>query len=222
MLKPLSRFVILMLCFFSTTSVSAQIKGSSGHTIFAVEVGYTDFRPTSLNNFLFATEAGFTKLITYGGAITSTTNTHRAHTYDATIAFHFFQPQRLTSTYDTLSYQASGWELMTSLFAYDVLHKVDVVDLTLAPGVFWGGLKVKKYFNGGNPNQFELFKNPFIAPMLRADLRFVLGPVAFGGRASWRYDISKGRWKKGSSVQLPDYKFQELQYMIYLGWRFAD
>lgn len=222
MLKSLLHSVLTTLCFLYTTSVSAQINGSSEHVIFAVEFGLTEFHPKAINNFLFPGDKGFTNLITYGGAWTSTTNTHRAHNYDATIAFHFFQPQKLNATYDSLSYEVRGWELMTSLFAYDVLHNVDAVDLTLAPGVYWGSLKMRKYFSGGNPNQHELFKNPFIAPMLRADLRFVIGPVVIGGRASWRYDISKGRWKKGNSVTLPDYKFQELQYVGYLGWRFAD
>jgi hypothetical protein len=214
--------ILVCTALLCNVVLSAQINGSSGHTIFAVEVGLTEFHPRDVNNFLFPNEKGFVSFITYGGGWTATTGTHRAHNYDATIAFHFFQPQKLKATYDSLSYEVRGWELMTSLFAYDVLHNVDVVDLTLAPGVYWGGLRIRKYFNGGNPNQFELFKNPFIAPMLRADLRFVLGPVAVGGRASWRYDISKGHWKKGSSVTLPEYKFRELQYVVYLGWRFAE
>ena len=221
MLKQPFLSVFLMLYLFSSNSVSAQINGSSGHTIFAVEVGYTNFRPYSVNSYLFPNTTGFTNLITYGGGWFATVGGRSHDMTDGAIMVHFFQPQKLLA-FDSTSYQIRGWELMTSLFGYDVLRSVDAVDLTIGPGVYWGSLKMRRYFNNSNTKQFELFKNPFVAPMIRGDLRFVFGPVAFGGRASWRYDITKARWKKGSSVTLPGYKFEELQYMVYIGIRFQE
>lgn len=217
-MKNTLALLMLALCI----NAAAQIQGASGHSIFAVEVGYTNFRPYAVNDHLFPGNSGFENLITYGGSFFGISGGRYAHTWDAAIGFHLFQPQERMGTLDSLSYQVRGWELMTSIFGYDVLNRVNAVDLTFAPGMYWGNLKLRKYFDGGNPGQFELFKNPYIAPMVRADLRFVLGPVAVGGRASFRYDITSARWKKGNSVQLPGYRFRELQYMVYIGIVFSD
>jgi hypothetical protein len=135
---------------------------------------------------------------------------------DGAFALRFFRP--VTVSADSLRYKIGGWELMTSIYGFELLPDVGAVDLVIAPGVFWGSIKMRKYFAGGNDKQFEMFKNPFIAPMIRADLRFQLGPVSVGGRWSFRYDISKASWKKGSSEVLPGYKAREMQYMLYIGW----
>ena len=198
--------------------VGAQIKGASGHLIYCADGGITNFRPDALNNFLFSTGEKYENMITYGGSVVETIGANAHSTFDATTGFHLYRPQKLLSSYDSSYYMMRGWELMTSIYGYDVLKNANAVDLVIAPGVYWGSLKLRKYFNSGNPKQYELFKNPFVAPMIRADLRFVLGPVCIGGRVSWRYDITNGRWRKGSSVSLPGYKARETQYVVFLGW----
>lgn len=216
-MKQLFFALTLLIC----TRTSAQYGDEpSWNSILSFEAGYTNFRPYKLNDHLRA--AGSTTTLTafqtFGIGTLGTVNVAREGTYDAAYAFHYFYP--VTVTADSLRYKFSGWELLTSTYGYDVFHSTSIIDLAFAPGMYWGNIKMRKYFNGGNPKQFELFKNPFIAPMIRAELRFRLGPVAVGGRWSYRYDISKSRWKKGTSEGLPGYRAREMQYIVYLGYVF--
>lgn len=195
----------------------------SGNNIWQFEAGYTNFRPYPLNNYLSLSPNAtpFTSLHTFGITCVGTTNVNRGGTFDAAYSLHFFRPQENVVQPDTLKYRVGGWELMTSIYGFDLLKNVQAVDLVIAPGIFWGNMRLRKYNSTGNFKSNEIFKNPFVAPMIRADLRFLLGPIAIGGRFSYRYDITKSKWKKGSSEELPGYKCREMQYLIYIGWRIS-
>lgn len=213
----------LALTFLICVSSRAQDWGQvSGNHIFSFEAGYTNFRPFQLNDKLYAlgleSRNTLSTFETFGIGNSSTLLISRGGSVDGEFALHYFNP--IVVSTDSLRYKFGGWELMTSIYGFEVFPKVRAVDFVIAPGVFWGSIKMRKYFASGNPNQFEMFKNPFIAPMLRADLRFQLGPICAGGRWSYRYDISKARWKKGTSETLPGYKAREMQYIVYLGWVF--
>lgn len=215
------RHLLFAVSLCTTAALHAQDLGS-GNSISSLEAGYTTFRPYALNSYLpqTVTATPFTSLLTFGYSGAGSSSTKRGGTYDAAVALHFFMPQENVIIPDTLKYRVGGWELMTSVFGFDVLKNVRSVDFTVAPGVYWGTMRLRKYNSAGNFKANELFKNPFVAPMIRADLRINLGPVTLGGRWSYRYDITKARWRKGDSETFPGYRSRELQYMVYIGWRF--
>lgn len=214
-------FFLIALLLLSNYSHAWDV--NSGNRILKFEAGYTTFRPYALNSFFSATQSStpFSSFQTFGITSVETMLVDRGGAFDGAYSLHFFRPQENVIQPDTLKYRAGGWELMTSIYGFDLLKNVTLVDLIVAPGVFWGNIRLRKYNSTGNFKTNEIFKNPFVAPMIRADLRFMLGPVAIGGRFSYRYDITKTKWKKGSSEVLPGYRCEELQYMVYIGWRFG-
>jgi hypothetical protein len=220
--KPRRQFMrafYIAVAFLYVSSLHAQGWGkASSNIVWTAEAGYTNFRPFQLNDYLIAGGADYSVgfLRTYGIGTTNTFAIARSGWVEGTHALHFYEPIIISG--DSLNYRVGGWELMTSLYGFEVLPDARWVDFIVGPGVYWGSIKMRKYFAGGNAKQFEMFKNPFIAPMVRAELRFNLGPVSVGGRWSYRYDISKSHWKKGSSETLPGYKAREMQYIVYLGY----
>lgn len=217
MRKSLALAVIL-LSFLSNANAWDV---ASGNSIWKLEAGYTTFRPYALNSYLHlsANATPFTSLQTFGITRTDVVLIDRGGSFDGAFSLHFFRPQENIIQPDTLKYRVGGWELMTSIYGFDILKNVYDVDLVIAPGVYWGNMRLRKYNATGNFKANELFKNPFVAPMLRADLRFMLRGFTIGGRVSYRYDVTKPKWKKGSSEVLPGYRCEELQYMVYIGWR---
>ncbi|HTF06339.1 MAG TPA: hypothetical protein VK826_20045 [Bacteroidia bacterium] len=202
-------------------AVNAQgIQGGSGHTVYTLEVGYTNFRPWKLNDrVVFGNQDGFYQLVTVGLSGSTHTLNQDDDEFDAALAFHLFQPAyKVEAWTDSSSLTVRGWELMTSIFGYDVI-KNEHIDLILAPGIFWGNLKLKEQ-QYSEPDRDMLYKNPFVAPMARVDLRFNFWRISVGGRFSYRYDITKGNWKRRNDGMepLPGYKFREAQFMVYLGW----
>jgi hypothetical protein len=193
---------------------------SSGNNIWKFEAGYTLFRPYRLNDYLAAqgSPTGFTSLQTLGttfsGSLSVVGDLGVDGTYDGAYSLHFFLPQTAVVKQDSLQYQIGGWEFMTSLYGIDVFRRLSYFDFVLAPGFYLGTMRLHRITGHGD----ELFKNPFIAVMLRADMRFVFGPFAIGGRWSYRHDTSKSKWRKDSDGSLPGYRCRELQYMVYVGW----
>ncbi len=218
-MKHIFLALTFLICI-SSTAKSKRWSFASDNDIWTIEAGYTNFLPYQLNDYFVARGASntFTPFRTYGIGHTGSLAIARGGMVDGGFAFHYFERQ--TINVDSSKLKVGGWELMTSIYGFDLLRKIRAVDFVIAPGVFWGSIKMRKYFAGGNVKQFEMFKNPFIAPMLRAELRFQLGPVSVGGRWSYRYDISKSQWKKGSSETLPGYQAREMQYIVYLGYVF--
>lgn len=215
----MKHFLIIAVQLFCFVA-SAQIQGSSGKGLITIEAGYTNFQASAFNNYFSAQSYNgrFERLTNYGIGITLPGSTHRGHTYDCQFGFHLFQQNTVGASPDSLSYTARGWELMTSIFGYDLLHNRSAVDLVVAPGMFWGRLKmeVKENTVGTEKNYW----NGFVAPMARIDLRFNIRSISVGGRLSYRYDITKDKWKRNypESGSLPGYRFREMQYLFYIGW----
>lgn len=92
---------------------------------------------------------------------------------------------------DSVSYRMKGWHLMTSSFGKDLIPGRTVA-LVIAPGVDWGTTKLFRSAGGKETK----YKNPFVSPLVRADLRFVFGKFSIGGRALYRYDITNSIWKR--------------------------
>ena len=115
---------------------------------------------------------------------------------------------------DSVSYRMKGWHMMTSSFGKDLIPG-KVVALVIAPGIDWGTTKLFRK-TGGNETKY---KNPFVSPLLRADLRFVFGKLSIGGRALYRFDISNNLWKRKADLMpvLPGTKFTGLGLNAFIG-----
>lgn len=212
------RFLLLAILSTIPCGLIAQgIDGASGNNLVLFDAGLTNFRPWKLNDQIGA--QGFTSLQTIGISLNAQTLVNRASQFDANYALHIFLSMSVKSASDSLEFSVGGWELMTSIYGYDLI-KNKTVDLTLAPGVFWGSLKMKTK-DATMSNKLHLYKNPFVAPMFRAELRFNISRISLGARWSYRYDITRDNWKrKGNDLPvLPAYHFRETQFMLYLGWR---
>jgi hypothetical protein len=116
---------------------------------------------------------------------------------------------------DSLSYEMRGWHYMFSFLGKDIIPGKTVA-LVLAPGWDLGQLKMLRTFDG----QGTLYKNFFIAPMARAEMRFVFGPVALGARYAYRYDLTSADWKikSGPSSYLPGTKNTGTSLEFFVGW----
>lgn len=115
---------------------------------------------------------------------------------------------------DSLSYKMRGWHMLTSSYGKDLIPG-DMVALVIAPGIDWGNMKLFRT-TGGEKTKY---KNPFVAPLVRADLRFVFGKFSLGGRASYRYDITYDRWKRKDDLMpvLPGTHFHGLSLQAFIG-----
>jgi hypothetical protein len=137
--------------------------------------------------------------------------------FDAMAAFEITIPQRVaTGKNDSLAFELRGWHLMTSLYGKDLIPG-NVVALVVAPGVDWGKAKITRTL-AGNGNRY---RNGYIAPFARAELRFVAGPLAIGFRTCYRYDLTNGRWNKKDDGNFPDLaatKFSGLAFQAFFGW----
>lgn len=215
-------FLCFLLLQLTTAGKADGIHGSSGHTIGKLEFGYTNFRPRGINSMVDSGFGEFSTLTTFGFGFTGDVGTGAGHDFDGTFALHFYLPYRIEAFAGYQHIYARGWEVMTSLYGFDVLRSVNAVDLVIAPGVYWGELKITHHASFMKYRD-DRYDNPFIAPMVRGELRFNISRLSIGERASYRYDITNGKWKRKSDnmTELPAYKFRELQYMFYIGWNFA-
>jgi len=196
----------------------AQRDFFSGHSTCAAELGLTQCRPAGLNDLVIPPGSGFENLLTFGLSLTSPSGT-RYDQFDAAIALHFFRPSNsITGWSDTTSKTIRGWELMTSLFGFDLLQNMNAMDVVVGPGIYWGRLKVdQKSLTTGAEGSYS---NGFIAPMARLDVRAILGSFVIGGRCSYRFDLSGDRWKSNEEglASIPGYRFRDIQYLAYVGF----
>lgn len=120
---------------------------------------------------------------------------------------------------DSLTFTMKGWHVMTSSFGKDLIPG-RAVALVLAPGIDWGTMKIFANERGAKSK----YKNPFVAPLVRADLRFVFGHFSFGGRAFYRYDISYSLWKRktDNALLLPGTHFTGLNIQTFIGYDFGE
>lgn len=149
--------------------------------------------------------------LTYASAVSL-----RENIFDGAFSLEWVLPQEVGGSGDSLQLKLKGWHLMTSFFGKDVLAG-DAVALVLAPGVDWGTMKIKRTVNGGE----SIYKNPFVAPLVRADLRFTIRRFAIGGRAMYRFDITDGIWKRKSDGMpvLRETRMSGLSLQAFIGIR---
>ncbi len=155
----------------------------------------------------------------YGLTLAQPLTVVRGGGFDAAYSFSLMQNRTVTiGPKDSLSYQMRGWHLMTSIYGKDVIPG-ETVALVLAPGIDWGSLRMVRTLNGLG----GLYRNFFIAPMARAELRFVFGPVALGARGIYQYDVTKDDWKlkKGPTFALPGTKNTGTSIEFFVGWGYV-
>jgi hypothetical protein len=152
----------------------------------------------------------------YGLTFVEPLNVSRHGHFDASYAVGLMMKRKVTiGPADSLTYEMKGWHLMTSFYGKDVIPG-SVVALVLAPGIDWGVMKMTRTVNGSG----TLYTNGYIAPLARAELRFVFGPVAVGARGVYRYDVTKDGWKvkSGPAFPIPGTKNTGTSIEFFVGW----
>lgn len=140
--------------------------------------------------------------------------------WDASTSLEFMLPNEIAiGPHDSLTFRMYGWHFMSSAFGKDLIPG-DAVALVVAPGIDWGSTKLKRTLNGGEGK----YKNPFVAPLARADLRFVFGKLSIGARALYRYDITHSIWKRKTDnlPVLPGSKMTGLGFQVFIGFGKTD
>ncbi len=233
--------LIVLLCF-AATSVLAQ-SNEDGRTDIKVDNGFSDklgsrsgilleFGVTNVHprelNVMLLNYGGFTELQTIGFSSNQSDENKADKDHfgtDFTYSVHWFLPQEnygMTASGERMKYRMKGWELMTSTIGGRYAPN-EHLDFIIGIGVFWGNLKLTSV-NVTEGAGKMLYKNPFVAPMFRSEIRFNYSFLSLGGRFSYRYDITDDNWKRKDAGldPLPGYKFQEIQYMAYIGFRFRE
>jgi hypothetical protein len=216
-MRPTLLFILGLLCI----QVHAFRPGYSGNGIMYLQGGVVNLRPFQLNDYLRSQKAGgeFQYLTCAGIGFNSETGIARPDkSLDAHWGFNYFIRQRIDfGTVVPSSMEITGWELNTSLFGFDFLAP-RWIDLTAAPGVSWGSLRMKY----ADWNESYHFRNIFIAPNIRAELRLNIAFLTIGARWSYRWDVTGSAWRgieKSNTIYFPGYRFREMQYMAYIGYR---
>lgn len=140
--------------------------------------------------------------------------------FDAATSLEFMLPNEISiGSSDSLVLRMRGWHIMTSVFGKDVLPG-NMVALVFAPGIDWGSTKINRTISGGKSK----YKNPFVAPLARADLRFLFGKFVIGGRAFYRYDLTNDIWKRKADGMpvLPGAKMTGLSIQAFIGYGNAE
>jgi hypothetical protein len=222
----MKKSLLFLVLLFISTILSAQKKNKgknfhwiSEQDVYAVSAGQFQPDMAAFNTQLTAWGAKsvfYQGLRGYGFTVAGTLPVNRKMVFDGAGAFNLLMPAKVSiGTNDSLNFEMKGWRIMTSIYGKDVIPG-SIVALVLAPGIDWGVLKMKRVLagNGG------LYKNGYIAPFGRAELRFVFGPVALGARGIYRFDVSKDSWKQksGPAFVLPGTKNTGTSIEFFIGW----
>lgn len=215
------RVALICILGFLCTQLHAFRPGYSGNGLMYLQGGITNFRPFQLNEYLRSQNAGneFQYLASVGIGFNSEIGiARREKSFDAHWGFNYFIRQRIDfGTFVPSSVEITGWEFNTSLFGFDFLPP-RWIDLVAAPGISWGSLRMKY----SDWNESFKYRNIFIAPHVRAELRLNLAFLTIGARWSYRWDVTGSAWKpikRSNTVYFPGYRFREMQYMVYIGYR---
>jgi len=225
----MKHFITALLLFTSSVlaaqpdSTRQPFYGDHVYTRFTFDVGITRIHPVATNAALFGS-GGFEELMAMGvgdNFSIEPLNEKGLFGYDWTVSMHWYlaDKRRVTDVHgNPYEYKLDGWELMTSSFGIDMFANRNF-DLVVGGGCYWGNLKL--YQKSFTDSTQKLYKNPFVAPMARAEVRLNFGFITIGGRFSYRYDITNDIWQRKSEGldPIPGYRFRDIQYMLYIGIR---
>lgn len=127
----------------------------------------------------------------------------------------FLLPQKITvGPNDSMMLKLNGWHYTMSILGLDLI-KGEMVTLAIGTSWSYGNFKARRYIAG----QKTKYTNPFIAPGARAEFRLTFGNFMIGGRATYRYDLTHGLWKRKDNLMpvMPEYKNHGMAYFGYIG-----
>jgi hypothetical protein len=217
---------ILFFLVFSSVGFPCWSRGLSSipgihdqkadQSAYMLSAGYFQGNFNLLNNYLvkFKSSRGFSPFFTTVGIDWVLPAGGRHGEHNASFPnLEFILPQQISG--DSAKFRMIGWHLITSLWSYDVLKENKKLALDIAPGMDWGQLYIRETSGFGKLN----YHNPFIAPLARMEFRVVLPPLAFGVRASYRYDISSPRWKDEHNDSALAYsRISGMGFQLFFGW----
>lgn len=183
----------------------------------ALSFQYIEFgAASSLNNYFDTTSNMVSGAFEpYNMAIGLDNITNNGKHHDIISSLGFLIPQKISAgTGDSLQMRISGWHYTMSALGYDIIGG-ETVTLAIGPSWTWGNFKGRRTVQG----QKTKYTNPFIGPGARAEFRITLGSFMIGGRATYRYDLTHGLWKRKDNLMpvMPEYKNHGLAYFGYLG-----
>lgn len=221
-------FLSLLICFCSSIDAQDTLErqpfyGDHVFVRFTVDAGITNINPVATNRALFGS-GGFDQLMTFGVAENMTfeplfKNNLFGHDFTWSLHGYVGEKYRTSISGKSMQYKLSGWEFMTSSFGMDLFANRSF-DFVIAPGLYFGNLKLYQT-NLTDSTEQQLYKNPFVAPMARAEVRVNFGMITIGGRFSYRHDITHDIWQRKSEGlnPIPGYRFRGTQFMFYIGIR---
>jgi hypothetical protein len=135
--------------------------------------------------------------------------------FNSNVSAELFLPQRI-SINDSLHFRLNGWHVMTSLYGIDIVNR-DHFAVVAGPGIDWGSMNMRTTSENGKAH----YNNRFFAPFIRADVKFIVGKIAFGSRASYRYEFTEGTWENQeiNIPELPDSKFSGLGLQLFICYK---
>ena len=176
--------------------------------------GYAQFNH-KLNNYLDTATSVHGSFLPYYFTIGIDDISNNSEHSDVISGMHIILPQRVyAGAGDSLDLRMYGWHYTMSWFGFDLI-KGETVTLAIGPSWSYGNVKMRRVVNG----EKSKYKNPFVAPGARAEFRLTFGNFMIGGRATYRYDLTHGLWKRRSDFMpvMPEYKNTGLAYFGYIG-----
>lgn len=176
---------------------------------------YVPFNSTALNNYLEAQSSVHGSFDNNYMMIGLDDVSNNGKHSDIIGCFGIMLPQKVNAgPADSVQLRLSGWHHTFSFLAWDFIPGETVA---LAIGTAWsyGNLKMRRTING----QKTRYTNPFVAPGARAEFRLTFGNFYFGGRTTYRYDLTHELWKRKNDMMpvLPEYDNSGMAYFGYIG-----
>ena len=217
-------FFAISLCAQQDSTERQPYYGDHVFVRFTLEAGITKIDPDITGETLLGQNT-FGQLTTVGLAENMSIeplNDKGFFGFDWTWAMHWYvgdKMRRMDFNGKQMDYKLSGWEFMMSNTGLDLFANRRI-DVLVAPAWYFGTLKLDQT-NITDSLEKKLYKNPFVCPSVRAELRMNFGMFTIGTRFSYRYDITHDIWQRKSEGlnPIPGYKFRDMQFMFYIGIR---
>lgn len=180
--------------------------------------GYYEFGSAKLNNYLDTVSSVNGTFDANYMAIGIDDISNNGKHLDMIGSLQWLLPQKVSAgPADSLKLKLAGWHYTMSILGYDFIPG-EMVTLALGTQISYGNLKMRREVAGRKTR----YTNPFVAPGGRVEFRLTLGNFMIGGRATYRYDITHGLWKRKDNLMpvMPEYKNNGLAYFGYIGFIF--
>lgn len=181
----------------------------------ALAFGYYEFASEKLNNYLAAESSVNGSFDANYMAIGLDDIKNNGKHWDRIGSVQWLLPQKVSAgPADSLKLKLYGWHYTMSVLGWDFIPG-ETVTLALGTQISYGNLKMKREVAGAKTK----YTNPFVAPGGRAEFRLTFGKFMIGARATYRYDITHGLWKRKDDLMpvMPEYKNNGLAYFGYIG-----